>query len=313
MRPLHKSRSHYFIVFDYNKKRVIVRFFCYDAAMNDNTLKNDNSKINMSAPKVMVITGAASGLGQALAINAASSGYAVAVADVQDEAGLATVERINKMGADATYFHCDVADSQALILLKDQVIKHFGYVDVMVNNAGVGSQGYLETTTEAEWERQWQINLMGVVRGCQAFIPELRKRSDASIVNVASFAAIALAPGVASYNVVKAGVHALSETLRCELAADNIAVSVVCPAFFQTNLTDSMLGTDDKVKQQINRWMSNSKYTSNDVAQMILNAIEKQQFMVLCDSQTKWQYRISRWFPNYFFKQKLKMIKRMFK
>ncbi len=297
---------------DYSKKRVIVRFFCYDAAMKDNTSVNNQVNTSLSAPRVMVITGAASGLGQALAINAASSGYAVAVADVQDDAGLETVERIKKMDLDAAYFHCNVGDSQALSSLKDQVIKHFGYVDVLVNNAGVGSQGYLENTTEAEWERQWQINLMGVVRGCQAFIPELRKRSEASIVNVASFAAIALAPGVASYNVVKAGVHALSETLRCELAADKIGVSVVCPAFFQTNLTDSMLGTDEKVKSQINRWMKRSKYTADDVAQMILSAIDKQQFMVLCDSQTKWQYRISRWFPNYFFKQKLKMIKRMF-
>jgi short-subunit dehydrogenase len=152
-----------------------------------------------------------------------------------------------------------------------------------------------------------------VVRGCQAFIPELRKSPDAAIVNIASFAAIALAPGVASYNVVKAGVYALSETLRGELAEDNIGVSVVCPAFFQTKLTDSMVGTDDKIKNQINRWMKNSKYTATDVAGMILSAIEKKQFMVLCDSQTKWQYRVSRWFPNYFFKQKLKMIKRMFK
>ena len=261
----------------------------------------------------MVITGAASGLGQALAMTAAKQGYYIAVADVQDEAGLKTAEIIKQLGSDATYFHCDVSKSDALVQLRQQVLNHFGHVDVLVNNAGVGSQGNLEFTTEAEWERQWQINLMGVVRGCQAFIPELRKRPDAAIVNVASFAAIALAPGVASYNVVKAGVYALSETLRCELAADDISVSVVCPAFFQTKLTDSMLGTDEKIKKQINRWMENSNYTADDVAKMILDAVDKKQFMLLCDSQTKWQYRISRWFPNYFFKQKLKMIKRMFK
>ena len=291
-----------------------VRFFCYDAGMNDNNPPNTNkTPSSKEVVRVMVITGAASGLGQALAFAAARKGYHIAVVDVQDEAGLKTVDTIKKQGASAAYFHCDVSDSEALIKLKEQVLSHFGHVDVMVNNAGVGSQGNLETTTEAEWERQWQINLMGVVRGCQAFIPELRKSPDSAIVNIASFAAIALAPGVASYNVVKAGVYALSETLRCELADDNIAVSVVCPAFFQTKLTDSMLGTDEKIKNQINRWMKNSKYTADDVAEMILSAIDKQQFMVLCDSQTKWQYRISRWFPNYFFKQKLKMIKRMFK
>jgi len=293
---------------------VNVRFFCYDAAMShEKSEKNNLLKSAEKAGRVMVITGAASGLGKALALAAARTGYQIAVADVQDEAGLKTVDEIKQLGINAAYFHCDVSGSEALLTLKEQVLNHFKHVDVMVNNAGVGSQGNLEATTEAEWERQWQINLMGVVRGCQAFIPELRKRPKASIVNVASFAAIALAPGVASYNVVKAGVHALSETLRCELAADGIGVSVVCPAFFQTKLTDSMLGTDEKVKSQINRWMRNSKYTADDVAQMILEAIKKQQFMVLCDSQTKWQYRISRWFPNYFFKQKLQMMKRMFK
>ncbi len=260
----------------------------------------------------MVITGAASGLGKALALHASQRGFDVAVVDVQTEAGQQVVQRIQSQGQRAHYFNCDVSGAENLQALKQEVVTVFGQVDVVVNNAGVGSQGNLEFTTEAEWERQWQVNVMGVVRGCQAFIPELRKSSAAAIVNVASFAAIALAPGVASYNVAKASVYALSETLRCELAQDDIHVSVVCPAFFQTNLVQSMHGTDEKIKNQINRWMKNSKYTADDVANMILDAIENKQFMVLCDNQTKWQYRISRWFPNYFFKQKVKMIRSMF-
>jgi NAD(P)-dependent dehydrogenase (short-subunit alcohol dehydrogenase family) len=263
--------------------------------------------------RVMVITGAASGLGKALALAAAKQGFQVAVADVQDQAGKATVDALREHQVNAEYFHCDVSQEDALLKLKDSIIKHFGRVDVVINNAGVGSQGAICDSTEAEWNRQWQINLMGVVRGCQAFVPQLRKSNDAAIVNVASFAAIALAPGMASYNVVKAGVLALSETLRGELHADGIHVAVACPAFFKTNLTDSMHDADEKVKNQINRWMSNSKYTADDVAQMILSAIENKQYMVLCDSATTWQYRVSRWFPNYFFKQKLKLIKRMFK
>lgn len=292
-----------YIYDDYSKKRVSVRFFCYDVGMNK--IKDYN--------RVMVITGAASGLGQALAIEAAKQGYDIAVADVQEQAGLTTVETLRQLGVKAEFFNCDVSQNDALLKLKDQVITHFGQVDVMVNNAGVGSQGTVCDSTEEEWARQWQINLMGVVRGCKAFIPQLKKSPDAAIVNVASFAAVALAPGVASYNVVKAGVLALSETLRCELATDGIHVSVICPAFFQTNLVDSMHGADDKVKNQINRWMQRSKYTAEDVAGMVLSAIENKQFMVLCDSTTRWQYRISRWFPSYFFKQKVKMIKRMFK
>lgn len=268
---------------------------------------------NTTDKPVMVITGAASGLGKALAYRASANGYAVALADVQDELGQAVLKDMVGQGATAAYFNCDVSGAENLLKLKQQVLTEFGQVDVLVNNAGVGSQGNLEHTTEAEWQRQFQINLMGVVRGCQAFIPELRNRSNAAIVNVASFAAIALAPGVASYNVAKAGVYALSETLRCELASDDIHVSVVCPAFFQTNLVESMHGTDEKIKHQINRWMANSKYTADDVANMILDGIVKRRFLILCDRQTTWQYRISRWFPHFFFKQKVKMIKRMFK
>ena len=285
------------------KKRVNVRFFCYDVLMK----KSTNNK------KVMVITGAASGLGRAIAMAAAEKGFDIAVADVQDDAGQQTVDEIKAAGAEAVYFHCDVSQAEGLLTLKNAVIEQFGQVDVLVNNAGVGSQGMLEQTTEAEWSRQWQINLMGVVRGCQAFIPQLKKSSQGAVVNVASFAAIAQAPGMASYNVVKAGVLALSESLRCELASDDIHVSVACPAFFKTNLVASMQDSDEKIKQQINRWMDKSAYTADDVAQMILKSVEQKKFMVLCDNQTKWQYRISRWFPNFFYKQKLKMIERMFK
>lgn len=263
--------------------------------------------------KVMVITGAASGLGKAIAMAAAQQGYDIAVADVQQQAGEQAVAEIVALGRQAAYFHCDVGQSDSLMHLKDEVIKTFGQVNVLVNNAGVGAQGTVCDSTEAQWERQWQINLMGVVRGCQAFIPQLKKSNEPAIVNVASFAAIALAPGVASYNVAKAGVVALSETLRCELAETGIHVSVLCPAFFKTNLVQSMHDSDDKVKNQINRWMDKSKYTADDVAKMVLSAIESKKFMILCDSTTQWQYRISRWFPNYFFKQKVKMMKRMFK
>ncbi|MCB1582601.1 MAG: SDR family oxidoreductase [Marinicella sp.] len=263
--------------------------------------------------KIMVITGAASGLGKAIALAAAKQGYDIAVADVQQQAGEQTVADIKESSREAAFFYCDVSKTDDLLALKNAVIERFGQVDVLINNAGVGAQGTVCEASEEQWDRQWQINLMGVVRGCQAFIPQLKKSPQAAIVNVASFAAIALAPGVASYNVVKAGVVALSETLRCELAEANIHVSVLCPAFFKTNLTESMHDADEKIKNQINRWMDKSKYGADDVAEMVLSGIERKKFMILCDSTTRWQSRIARWFPNYFYKQKVKMMKRMFK
>ncbi len=260
--------------------------------------------------KTMVITGAASGLGRALAF-AAAPHYNIAVLDVQAQAGQQVVDDIQAQGHQAAYFHCDVTDAELMQQLAEQVKAHFGQMDVLVNNAGIASEGGVETSSMEQWQRVLNVNLMGVVHGCRAFLPDLKQRPEAAIVNVASFAALALAPFMASYNVSKAGVLALSETLRAELVDTGVHVAVACPAFFKTNLTESMTDSHDKMKQRIERWMKDSSFNAEDVAQDILTAIDKKQFMVLSDKKTKNQWRVARWLPNVFFRQKVKFIKRI--
>lgn len=264
----------------------------------------------MKNKKVMLITGAASGLGKALAQEAMAT-HLLVLADRQVDAGQQVVNALNVKGGQAVFVPCDVTDAQQIDQLANHVNESFGHLDVLINNAGVASQGDLSDSSDAEWRRLINTNLLSVVRVTRSCLPLLKKSQSASIVNVASFAALALMPGMSSYNVVKAGVLALSETLRCELASDGIHVVCACPAFFETNLVASMDGVDEQVKSRIQSWMKSSKYTANDVANLILMAINKHQFMVLADRKSLWQYRIMRWFPAYFYRQKMSFYGKM--
>jgi len=267
--------------------------------------------------KTMVITGGASGLGKALAKEAAQQGWNIAVADINDEAGEATAQELQALGIKSMYQHCDISNRSDFETLLDAVISHLGRVDVLVNNAGVASAGFLSETTEAEWERLIQLNVMSCVRGTQVFLPQLVKAAQSAdhpvaVVNVASLAALMLAPGMMSYNVAKAAVLAFSDSLRGEVEHQNIHVVAACPGFFKTNLVNSMQGVNQQLKDRIEGWMQKSNFTAEDVAREILDAVQKRRFLVLADGQSKKLNRLRRWFPEYFFRIKMKRAKRMF-
>ena len=113
-----------------------------------------------------------------------------------------------------------------------------------MNNAGIATGGRIDVESLDEWDRVVDINLMGVVRGCRAFTPLFKRQRSGHIVNTASAAGLVHPPMMSSYNTVKAGVVALSETLSHELHPYGVTVSVVCPSFFRTNLADSIQGDD---------------------------------------------------------------------
>ncbi len=263
--------------------------------------------------KTAVITGAASGLGKAIAFhysNPALVGekWQIIVADIQDEEGQKVVSEINSNGGKAQYFRCDISNPSDFDALAKYTEDSTGNCNLMVNCAGIASAGTLMGADETEWQRMITLDLMSCVWGSKSFIPLLRKTASpdehTAIVNIASFAGIALMPGMMTYNVAKAGVIALSETLRCEQFRNNIHVAVACPAFFKTNLTDSMITSDDATKDRINHWMENSGVTAAGVAADIAKAVNEKEFMVLSDKGSKKFYRMSRWFPNMIGKKK---------
>ena len=198
----------------------------------------------------MMITGAGSGLGREIALRWARDGWRLALADV-NEAGLAeSLKLVREAGGDGFTQRCDVRDYSQLTALAQSCEEKFGGIDVIVNNAGVASGGFFGELSLEDWDWQIAINLMGVVKGCKAFLP-LLERSKGKIVNIASMAALMQGPAMSNYNVAKAGVVALSESLLVELALVEVGVHVVCPSFFQTNLLDSFRGPSPEMKHQV--------------------------------------------------------------
>ncbi len=241
----------------------------------------------------VLITGGASGLGREMARLWAARGARVAVADVHAER---LQDTRNELGAPHLALHLDVtqdADWQAAV---DTLSALWDGLDVVVNNAGIASGGPLQKESLPSWQRVIDINLLGVVRGCQATLPLLRE-SQGHILNVASMAGLIHPPMMGSYNAVKAAVVAYSETLMFELESGGIGVHVLCPGFFKTNLAES-LGTQSPTMQaMLGRIFDKASVTASDVAKAAIDGVENGTFLILSHADGRQAYRIKRLFP----------------
>lgn len=194
----------------------------------------------MQDKKRLVITGGGSGLGRAMALRWARQGAAICITDRDAETAGKVAQEVTQAGGDAIAVQADVTSEADWLTVLEQVQQRWGGVDILINNAGVATAGSFETESIEQWQWILDINLLGIVRGCQTFAPLFKQQGHGQIINISSQAGITHMPCMGSYNAVKAAVIAFSETLRLELAADNIQVSVVCPSFFRTNLDKSM-------------------------------------------------------------------------
>ncbi len=228
----------------------------------------------------IMITGAGSGLGREIALRWAHEGWRLALADV-NEAGLReTLELAREAGGEGFVQRCDVRDYSQLTALAQACEERFGGIDVIVNNAGVASGGFFAELSLEDWDWQIAVNLMGVVKGCKAFLP-LLERSKGRIINIASMAALMQGPGMSNYNVAKAGVLALSESLLVELRQLQVAVHVVCPSFFQTNLLDSFRGPNPAMKSHVGKLLEGSPISAVDIAAYIHRQVAAGEFLIL--------------------------------
>jgi NAD(P)-dependent dehydrogenase (short-subunit alcohol dehydrogenase family) len=189
------------------------------------------------ADKVVVITGAASGIGRALAVDVARRGARVAISDV-DEAGLAeTVELVKTAGArEVRGDRLDVADRAAFAAYAEAIVEHFGGVDVVVNNAGVALAGDVADLEYADMDWIIGIDFWGVVHGTKEFLPHLIASGDGHLVNMSSLFGLVSMPGQSLYNAAKYAVRGFSEALREELlmAGHPVGVTVVHPGGIRT-------------------------------------------------------------------------------
>ncbi len=196
--------------------------------------------------KTAVITGAASGIGRAMAERFAREGMRVVLADVEDAPLQAAAVELRALGggseSDVIAVRTDVRKLDEIEALRDRAVDAFGKVHVLCNNAGVGTGGFTWDTTNADWEWVLGVNLWGVIHGVRTFLPGMIAHGEEGhVVNTASMAGLVAGPFMGPYNVSKYGVVALSETLLHELrmAAPQVGVSVLCPGFVSTRINES--------------------------------------------------------------------------
>jgi len=255
-------------------------------------------------PRV-VITGAASGLGRALALELAVRRARILIADIDEPGAQETASSVREVGAEAHVVRCDVSKSDEVIALVGEADRAIGGVDMLINNAGVAVGGPVGEVPLADWEWMMGINLWGVIYGCHAFVPRFKQQRRGAILNVASAAGLLSIPSLAPYNVSKAGVVALSETLCAELASEGITVTVLCPTFFKTNIASSARshGKGATGPEFIERLMTSAKIQADGVARAAIAAVEAGHLYAVPHEDGRWYWRLKRAAPESFYKR----------
>lgn len=258
--------------------------------------------MSFPTPLRAVITGAGSGLGRAMALDLAGRGASSIISDIDPASAEQTAKQVRALGAQAEVIPCDVTDRDAVFGLIEETEKRLGGVDFVANNAGVAVGGPFEEISIEDWRWAVDINLWGVIYGCQAAIQKMRPQGRGYIVNVASAAGLIAPPAMSAYNVTKAGVVSLSETLFAEYKSQGIRVAVLCPTFFRTNIVESGRGaTSEKEDAQVIRWMERSKVQAGDVAKAAIDAVRDGKLYVqpMRDGRVAW--RLKRTAPQRFY------------
>lgn len=246
-----------------------------------------------------VVTGAGSGIGEAFAGELAARGGRVVCADIDLEAAERTVAKLKSAGAAAIGVPVDVANPEEIGELAATARSWLGAEpDLVINNAGVGAGGRAvgESTLE-EWRRVLGINLWGVIHGCHEFLPAMRREHRGGVINVASAAGFAAGPGMAAYNVSKAGVVSLSETLAAELSGSGVAVTVLCPTLVRTAIFAGEL-IDPTAAKLASRAAGLVGFTPERVARTTLDAHDRGRLYVVPQPDARLLWLTKRLLPT---------------
>lgn len=258
-----------------------------------------------------VLTGAASGLGKALALALARRGSRLLLSDLNQDGAEQVAREARAAGArEAETARCDVTKVADVEALAERTMQLWGGLDLLVNNAGVGVGGDVGKTSLDDWHHAIDVNLWGVIHGCHVFVPILRRQGAGHLLNVASIAGLVYAPHMAPYNVSKAGVVALSETLRAELARHGVGVTTLCPSFFETNILNESRGIDERQLRFARSRMARSPLDAAGVADAALAAVEAGQLHALPMSDARWMWLARRLSPELFSRALVKLRER---
>lgn len=239
-----------------------------------------------------VITGAGSGFGRAVSLELAARGARVLVTDLDLALAEETAALVAARGGEAHALAVDVTDAAQVEAAAVRADELWGGTDVLVNNAGIAVVGAFAEIPLSAWKLQLDINLSGVIFGCHHFVPRLRKNPGGGyILNVASSAGIATAPTMAPYNVTKAGVIALSETLYTELAPARIHVTALCPTFFRTNIHTRAQAFGADTGAKTDRLVTESKWSAEEIAVHAIDGLLARRLYVIpqLDGKVAWR------------------------
>ncbi|MCE9553338.1 MAG: SDR family NAD(P)-dependent oxidoreductase [Planctomycetes bacterium] len=254
-----------------------------------------------SSPRHGILTGAAGGLGRALAVRLARDGWRLALTD-QDEVGLAeTLELVEAAGGHGECELLDVTDPVAWRQLRDRLQDRWPRLDLLVNNAGVCGAGAVGEFAPEDWQWILDTNLQGPIYGCHTMVPWMTEQpGTAYVLNIASVAGLIAPPTMGAYNVAKAGLIALSETLYNELHPRGFGVTVVCPGFFQSNLIPSGRFSNERSRQQAKEFNATARITATWVADRAIRAMYRRKLYVVDGLRARLLWRIKRMMPGAF-------------
>ncbi|MHB8896220.1 MAG: SDR family NAD(P)-dependent oxidoreductase [Candidatus Geothermincolia bacterium] len=270
--------------------------------------------------KVVVITGAAHGLGEATAKAFAARGARLALCDIDGE-GLRTIKGVlEARGAEVMTDIVDVAQAWQVEEFSDKVFKEMGGVDVLVNNAGVAVAGKLEDMKLEDWQWIMGINMWGVVHGSHFFYPRMAQRGSGHIVNISSAAGLIPLPMLSAYSGIKSAILAMTRIWRAEGAVSGVGFTAVCPGFMTTNISKSARtcsGTRRRSPSQfgemVDKFFIRGQYDPAKVAEAIVRAVDSNKGIVRAGFETHlvdWINRFSRSLTDFILRVSVKFGER---
>jgi len=193
--------------------------------------------------KIVIVTGAASGIGETTAIKFANEGARVVIADINVENGKKVSQQINNSNGESLFVETNVADYESVNQMVSKTLEKFGLPDILINNAGINVFGEPLSMPDSEWKRAFSVDLDGVWFGCKAVLPHMLEKKKGIIVNVASVHGIQIIPNCFPYPVAKHGVIGLTKALAVDYASKGIKINSISPGYIETPIIDRFFNT----------------------------------------------------------------------
>jgi short-subunit dehydrogenase len=248
--------------------------------------------------KTVLITGAANGLGKALAFEFSRLGYNLALIDI-DSAGLQTLQQDLKTADQKITVHQnDISEEQNVIYVREDILSKHNRIDILVNNAGVSISQTFDLLEIVDFQKLFATNFWGTIYYTKHFLPDLKKQNDSRLVNIISDFALMGFPGKTAYSSSKSAILGFSNSLKTELTGTTVKVSIVIPPPLDTGLVIKGKHIDEAKKQKEAAFLQKNGMHINKAAKLIVRQIEKGKFRIVIGTMMFWIDIASRLFPS---------------